>query len=130
MELLNTILHDMTLINNFLLLAFFFTFAIVFWLENKNEKSPLQWTDMLMDKKENRLSLTKLGQFWGIAISSWMAVFLVQKIPTDQIAGLFPVVFGTWLTFLVANVGIKAFSGNKDKLEATSEKEVKEDETK
>lgn len=118
MELLTSIFSNMTVINNMLLLAFFFTFAVVFWKEHRDAKSPFAWTDLLM--LNGKVSLTKLGQFWGIAISSWVTIYMTQKLSADQIATMFPWIFGTWLTFLVASNGMKAFAPTK-KEETTSE---------
>lgn len=103
--------------NSALLLFFIVGFAFVFWKEHRNKESSLNWTDILLDKKENRLSLTKLGQFWGIAISSWIAVYLTQKLTSEQIGLVYPYVIGIWLTFLVASQSVKTWMVGKDKFE-------------
>lgn len=112
-EFLTALALNMPLINNLLLLAFFFTFAVVFWRESKNKESKVNWTDLLTDSKTGKVSLTKLGQFWGIALSSWIVIYMVQKLTGDQIASMFVVVFGSWLTFLVAQSSIRAFKATR-----------------
>lgn len=124
------ILTNIPLLNNLLLAAFFVVFAFVFWKENKNEKSPLHWIDLLIDEKKNKLSITKFGQFWGIAISTWITIALTQKLTADQVAGIYPWIFGTWLTFLVAATGIKSFVMSKDKTTVEMKDKEKEEETK
>ena len=131
MEILTTLAENMAIINNFLLLAFFFTFAIVFWKENKDNDSLVNWTDLLIDERKGKgrgkISLTKLGQFWGIAISSWIAIYMAQKLTPEQISVMYPWIFGTWLTFLVAQTGIKAFKANSTSVSMETNDPLKED---
>jgi hypothetical protein len=126
MDIIKILSENIGLLNNFLLIAFFATFAHLFMKESKNDKSPLLWTDMLLDSKTNKLSISKLGQFWGISISSWVAIYMAQKLTPDQIASMYPWIFGTWLAFLVSNSGIKAFTAIKrDAKEETKEEDSK-----
>lgn len=122
-EILTALASNMPLLNNLLLLGFFATFAAIFWKEHKDEKSPVNWIDLLMDDKKNKLSLSKLGHFWGIAISSWIVVYMVQQLTGVQIAAMFPWIFVIWLVFLFIATGIKSFSLSKDKLEVQNKED-------
>ena len=123
MEIINLFANNIALMNNVLLFAFFIVFGIVFWREHKNSASPLSWTDMLIDNKTNKLSLTKLGQFWGISMSTWITIYMTQKLTSEQISTMFPMVFGTWLTFLVASQSIKAYTMTKEKTDVEMKKD-------
>ncbi len=96
-ELTIQTISSTTFINNALLVAFFVIFSVAFSKENKNEKSPVQWIDAIIDKKQNRISVSKLGQFFGIAVSTWVIITLSQN---PAAYGIFPAVFAMWLAFL------------------------------
>jgi uncharacterized protein YacL len=115
--LIKLLTTDISILNNLLLLIFFAGFGFIFWQESKHPDKPLNWADMLLDNKTQRLSLTKLGQFWGIIISSWIAIYMTQKLDHVEIAQMFPYIFATWLTFLVTSTGIKLLNSNKEKKE-------------
>lgn len=115
MEFITALSQNIQLLNNILLIGFFFVFAFVFWRESKNPETPVHWTDLLVDKKNGKLSLTQLGKFWGIATSTWVVIYMVQGLSKEQISSIFPWIFGTWLTYLVAESGIKKFTMSKDK---------------
>ena len=125
MELALSLLQNIPLINNVLLIGFIFAFAIVFWREHKNSNSPIAFSDLLVDPKTNKVTNTKLGHFIGIFMSGWIVMYFAQKVSADQIGGMFPWVFGTWLTFLVTSQGIKSFTGSKDKTEIQMKDDVK-----
>ena len=91
------LLTNTTALNNFILLGFIFCFAIFFMLESRNTRSTVHWTDLLVDPKTNKLSLAKFGQFWGIAVSTWVVIFLAQS---DTAYGIFPMVFPMYLAFI------------------------------
>ncbi len=95
--------------NSFLLMTFVFLFIFVFWKEHKNPKSNLVWTDLIIDPKTNKASVTRLGQFWGIFLSGWIMIFLTQKIPADKIADMYAYLFGIWLAFLVGSYSMSNF---------------------
>ena len=82
-------------LNNMLLLAFYLIFGIAFALESKNPDSPVNWIHLIMDK--GIVSLTKLGQFIGIASSTWVVVTMSQN---KESFAIFPMVFTAWLAFL------------------------------
>ena len=101
MEFLSSLLllvKETSVLNNVFLVAFFVIFGIAFWKENKDQKSPLRWIDPLVDTKTNRLSITKLGQFIGLAVSTWIIIYLVQ-VPAAY--SIFTGVFFGWLSFLL-----------------------------
>ncbi len=125
MESVITLLQNIPLLNNVLLLFFIFTFAIVFWRASKNPSSPVDWADIIVDAKTGKASNTKLGHFWGVVLSSWVIMYFAQKVEASQIAAMFPWVFGTWLTFLVTSTGIKQFIGSKDKTEIITKDDPK-----
>lgn len=88
---------DVNLISNLLLITFVVVFFYLFGKENNNKKSPLRWIDMLLDKETERLSLSRFGQFWGIAISSWIIVSISQR---DEWKDVFPLLFPVYLAFI------------------------------
>lgn len=100
-----------TLINNVILLLFFTVFGIQFYRENKNEASPFRWIDLLVDYKTQKLSLTKMGQFWGMAISSWVVIYLSQKTESYS---MFPAVFAAWLAFIGGTYALYLKERNKE----------------
>lgn len=91
------LLSNATLLNNLALIAFFVIFSIMFFTAHRDPKNPLVWTDMLIDTKTRKLSVSKLGNFFGIALSSWVVMYLVQ-VPAAH--SIFPTVFIAWLAFL------------------------------
>jgi len=91
------LLTNTTALNNFILLGFIFCFAIFFMLESRNPKSTVSWPDLLVDQKTGKLSLAKFGQFWGIAVSTWVVIFLAQS---ETAYGIFPMVFPMYLAFI------------------------------
>ncbi len=123
METFLSVLQNISLINNFLLLAFIIIFVFIFWREHANTKSPIVFSDLLVDEKTKKVSNTKIGQFLGIAFSSWIVMYFAQKVSPEQIATMFPWVFGTWLTYLVSATGIERFFGSKDKTEIEMKEE-------
>ena len=84
-------------INNMILVGFIFAFAFIFMLESRDPKSLLSWTDLLLDPKSNRVSVAKFGQFWGIAVSTWVIIFMTQE---KEAYGIFPIVFPMYLAFI------------------------------
>lgn len=95
--MLRELLGDIKLLNNVLLLAFFVIFGIVFFIADRSAKSRLDWTDLLIDSDSGKLSLAKLGNFFGIAISSWILIYFVQ---VKESYSMFPTLFMAWLAFL------------------------------
>jgi len=97
MELIRDLLTDSRLMNNMLLITFFVVFGVLFFKEHRSEKSPLQWTDMLIDSDSGKLSISKLGNFIGIVVSTWIMIYLVQeKESYPYLASLFM----SWLAFM------------------------------
>jgi hypothetical protein len=92
-----TIILQTAFINNLLLIGFFVVFGVVFWAASKNPKSNIDWEDLLVDPASKRVSLDKLGQFWGIAISSWMMIYLTQMTAAYSIL---PMLFPAYLAYL------------------------------
>jgi len=91
------LLTNTAAINNALLIGFILVFAIIFMLDSRDPKSGLSWRDLLLDSKTNRLSITKFGQFWGIAVSTWVVIFMSQSPAAYSI---FPLVFPMYLAFI------------------------------
>ena len=119
-------LKDISLINNILLILFIVGFSVLFFFEHRNSKSPITFSDLLVDSKTKKVSNTKLGQLLGIIFSSWVVLYFAQKMNAEQITTMFPWIFGTWLTFLTASQGIKTYMGSKDKTEITTKEEDKQ----
>jgi hypothetical protein len=91
-----SLVGNAAVLNNIILLLFFTLFGVQFYRENKKDNT-VYWTDLLIDSKTQKLSLTKMGQFWGIALSSWIVIFLAQK---PESYSMFPAVFAAWLAFI------------------------------
>lgn len=91
------IIMQTAFINNFLLVGFFIVFGVVFWNASKNPKSSIDWEDLLVDSNTKKVSLDKLGQFWGIAISSWMMIYLTQMTAAYSVL---PMLFPAYLAYL------------------------------
>ncbi len=102
------------LMNNILLVSFFVGFAIIFGLSSMDPKSPVHWTDLLVDKKTGKVSLDRLGQFWGIAISSWVIIYLTQ---TKEAYSIMPMLFPMYLAFLGGVYSFNKYLSSKDKSE-------------
>jgi hypothetical protein len=109
-EILSFIGNSM-LLNNIILAAFFGGFLFLFLRENNNTTTPLRWTDLIVDEKTGKFSLSRLGQFWGIAISSWVVVYMVQ-VPAAY--AIFPMVFTAWLAYLLGGYSFNKFLNKKD----------------
>lgn len=90
-------LGDISLINNLMLFSFFIIFAIVFAVASHSKNNKLDWLDLLLDSDTGKLSVAKFGNFFGIAISSWILIYFVQ-VPAAY--GMFPSLFMAWLAFL------------------------------
>jgi len=91
------IISATSFMNNSLLLAFYLIFGIAFIIESNNPKSPVAWIDMLLDKKTNRVSLSKIGQFIGIATSTWLVIALSSS---KEGLAILPAIFPAWLAFI------------------------------
>lgn len=102
------------LLNNIILILFICMFTYAFWKENRKTESPVHWTDLLLDKRTNKLSLSKFGTFWGIFLSSWVVMYLVQK--PDSYGYLVPI-FGIWLTYLAGSHAYDKWLKAKDQKE-------------
>lgn len=97
MQAIIDIISNATLLNNLALIAFFVIFSIMFFVAHRDPSNPLIWTDMLVDTKTRKLSVSKLGNFFGIALSSWVVMYLVQ---VKEAYSIFPTIFIGWLCFL------------------------------
>lgn len=51
---------------------------VAFLRANADDHSPIEWTDLLIDKHTNKVSLSKVGQFIGLIISSWAIIKLTS----------------------------------------------------
>lgn len=116
------LLGDVTLLNNLLLIGFFIGFALVFFIAHRDPNNKLVWTDMLLDSKTGKLSLAKFGNFFGIAISSWIMIYFVQ---VKEAYSMYPMLFGAWLAFLG---GVYTFNNYLKSKDAAKEKEKKSEE--
>ncbi len=90
-------LGDILLINNVILIVFFITFFTVFAIASRSKSNKLDWLDLLLDSDTGKLSLSKFGNFFGIAISSWILIYFVQ---VKEAYSMFPSLFMAWLAFL------------------------------
>jgi hypothetical protein len=104
------ILSNMPLINNFLLILFIVYFGIVFMVASRNPKNPVDWIDLIIDPTTNKISTTKLGQFWGIAISSWVVITLTQ---VKESYPYFSMIFFGYLAFLGGSYAFQKWFQNK-----------------
>jgi len=129
MEYLKIAIDAMTnnvgLMNNLILAGFFLFFVYIINKASKDVKNPLNWADMFLDSKTKKMSLTKVSQFWGVGISSWIAIFFAQKVPADKIADMYSYIFGLWLAFLIGSYSVSSVLKNKD----TTDKDKKDGET-
>lgn len=125
MEYLKTFIDVFTnnvgILNNLILAGFFIFFIYIVNKASKDKHNPLNWADMFLDSKTKKMSLTKVGNFWGIGISSWIVIYFAQKIPADKIADLYSYVFGIWMAFLLGTYSVSNVLKAK-------EPEVKKDE--
>lgn len=115
------------IMNNILLLGFFIGFAIVFAMSSKDPKSPINWTDLLVDSNTKKVSLDKLGQFWGIAISSWVVIYLAQM---KEAYSVLPMIFPAYLAFLGGVYTFGKFLKAKDSTSTPTKKNNDSDDTK
>jgi hypothetical protein len=53
-----------------------------------------------MDKAQNRVSLSKIGQFCGLVTSNWIMVFLVLQLDKVAIASILVWMFPMWLAYI------------------------------
>lgn len=106
------IFKDIVLLNNIILVAFLVIFGIVFARASMNPKSKLDWLDMLLDSDTRKLSLAKLGNFMGIALSSWMMIYFVQ---VKESYSMFPSLFMAWLAFLGGVYTLNNFIKSRNK---------------
>lgn len=132
-DVLFAIFTDSGLINNLMLLGFILVFTVVFFIESRDKNSPVYWPDLILDSKTNKLSLAKFGQLCGIAVSTWVTIFLAQN-PVSY--GIFPVVFPMYLAYIGGTWSYNAWLKSKqsmgvvtnaDKLAATASKPAKEE---
>lgn len=125
MQGLIDLFSNVTLLNNLMLLVFFIGFTIVFFKASNDPANKLHWTDMLLDTDTKRLSVSKLGNFMGIALSSWVIIYFVQ---VKESYAMFPTLFMGWLAFLggvyTLNNFIKAKRANDDTLPKDSENDT------
>lgn len=106
LETVLSLVLNVTLLNNLLLIGFFIIFLYLFFKEHNDPDSKVNWTDLLLDDKTNKLSITKFGQFIGIATSTWMTFYLVQQ---DRFTNEFIWVFATYLSFLSGSYAYDKF---------------------
>lgn len=97
MNQITTLLTDTTIINNILLIGFILCFAILFMRDSMKPKSPIDWRDLLIDTTTNKISMGKFGQFWGIAVSTWVIITLSQ---VPEAFSIFPIIFPMYLAFI------------------------------
>lgn len=106
------LITNTTFINNAILVLFFIGFLIIFFRESHNPKSPLVWIDMLLDTKTKKLSLTRFGQFFGIAVSTWVVITLSMK---DEWSSAYPLVFGMYLAYIGGTYSFNKYIDNTSK---------------
>lgn len=104
------LLTNTTVINNFLLIGFIFCFAFLFMRESNNPKSPIDWRDLLIDTKTNKMSVGKFGQFWGIAVSTWVIIALAQR---PEAFSIYPIIFPMYLAFIGGTWSYSTYLKNK-----------------
>ena len=104
------LLTNTTVINNFLLIGFIFCFAYLFMRESNNPKSPIDWRDLLIDTKTKKMSVGKFGQFWGIAVSTWVIITLSQ---VPEAFSIFPIIFPMYLAFIGGTWSYSAYLKTK-----------------
>lgn len=119
-----TFTTNTVLVNNSILMGCFFLFLFLILKEHKNPNSPIAWADIITDKTTNKLSLTKLGQLWGIVISSWVVITMAQ-IPAAYT--IFPLIFPAYLAFLGGTWAWKSYM--KDKMSGVQGNDSKIDQS-
>lgn len=90
----------------------------MFFIAHRDPNNPLIWTDMLIDTKTRKLSVSKLGNFFGIALSSWVVMYLAQ---VKEAYSILPTIFLGWLAFLGGVYTLNNLIRNKTGGDGTSE---------
>ena len=108
---LATYLTNTMFINNLILLMFFVGFIFLFLKESYNDKSQINWADAFIDKKTGRVSLSQLGQFCGIAVGTWMMIFLVQ---IKEAYSILPMMFPMYLAYLGGAYAFSKYMSKSD----------------
>ena len=125
-----SIITNTAFLNNLLLIAFFIIFGYFFKIENDNPSSKLDWADMLLDSKTGKLSITKLGQFFGVVVSNWAIIYLIQLVKPTDAPSILLWMFPMWLAFIGGTYGWAAWLKHKESNEPIQlpepEKEEKE----
>lgn len=119
--------NNVGLLNNIILAGFFLFFVYIVNKASKDSKNPINWADMFLDSKTKKMSLTKVSQFWGVGLSSWIAIYFAQKIPSDKISDMYSYIFGIWLAFLLGSYSVSSVLKTKDGSVTEIKKEEKED---
>jgi len=112
------LLTNTIIINNFLLIGFILCFAVLFMLESRNPKSSIDWRDLLIDTKTKKMSSGKFGQFWGIAVSTWVIISLAQR---PEAYAIFPIVFPIYLAFIGGSWSYRSWLKSKASKEPEDE---------
>ena len=115
---IDSFILDTALLNNLLLMVFFIAFFILFFKANNDDKIVLTWIDLLVDQKTNKLSIAKLGQFWGVAISSWVVISMSQ---IKESYTIFSSVFAAYLAFLGGTWSFNQFLKSKNTTDEVKE---------
>lgn len=127
--ILDILSNNIGLMNNLILGGFFLFFVYIINKASKDKHNPINWADIFLDSKTKKMSLTKVAQFWGVGLSSWIAIYFAQKIPSDKIADMYSYIFGIWLAFLLGSYSVSNVMKVKDleiETKAESKKEDKE----
>jgi uncharacterized membrane protein AbrB (regulator of aidB expression) len=99
-------------LNNLILVVFLVGFAFLFMKESNNPNSKIQWSDLITDPKTKSVSLSKFGQFFGLAMGSWIIVYLAQ-VPAAY--AMYPMIFTAYLAFIGGSWSWNRYLKSKEK---------------
>ena len=79
-------------------------FVRLFYIGNKDPKSPVQWEQLIIDSSNNRASPYKLGYLIGLIVGTWIVVTLTDKNLMNV------AIFSTYLTYLLGGAGANMYA--------------------
>jgi hypothetical protein len=104
MDTLDRLLTIISTNTNGVMDAVFLTFVLcafvyMFYKATRRAEKSLDWTDLITDKGNNSVSITRLTQLIGLIISTWVIIVLTTsgKVTYDM--------YGMYLSFVVGGTG-------------------------
>ena len=106
MEIWNAIVAAITF-KTIILAIFLVILGMAFYQAHKRTKDPIDWIDMLLDKNSNRVSISKVGQFVGLIVSSWVVISMASSNNLNYD------IFGIYLAFSLGGAMFSTFVKGK-----------------